>query len=110
MITSGIQVKDDAGSTTILAAGLAICMASVLVVIVALAQSSIDSHRVAVAAELAAVAAAYTHYYGNNGCAVAAEIAERNHGQLSDCYTTDMDITVTVSMRRHQYTATAGPL
>jgi secretion/DNA translocation related TadE-like protein len=75
------------GSGTVLAAGLALLVIMAMGLVLLLAQSAVMATRAAVAADLAALAAADALRGITEGepCAVAADVAGRNHARVLSC-------------------------
>lgn len=95
---------------TIVSAGAAAALISLCLVVVAAAGQVDAHHRAQVAADLAAVAGAYALYRGEDGCAAAGEVAERNGAALGTCTVSAPDLTVSARVRGREVSATAGPL
>jgi len=95
---------------TIVTAGVAAALFSLGVVLLGAAGQVSAHHEAQVAADLAAVAGAFAVYHGEDGCAVAAVVAEDNGASLSGCRGTGADLTVTARIRGREVTSTAGPV
>ena len=54
----------------------------------------VDQHRVAAAADLAALAGAVAHQSGEDACAAARDVARRNDARLSECGVAGGDVVV----------------
>ena len=66
-----MQLRDDEGSATVTASGIITAVVSLALAVVALGVQVADTHRVRVAADLAAVAGASALYRGADACAAA---------------------------------------
>ncbi|MFC6147204.1 Rv3654c family TadE-like protein [Corynebacterium nasicanis] len=95
---------------TIVTAGAAAALFSLGLVVIAAAAQVDAHHRARVAADLAAVAGAFAVYRGEDGCAVAAEVAGRNGASISGCAVRGADLSVAAHVRGREVTATAGPV
>lgn len=103
-------VRSDEGYATILAAGIIAALAGLAFVVAALGAAQIEAHRAQVSADLAAVAGAFAHAYGEDGCAQARWVAELNDAPLVACQEEVDDLVVTSRYGRAEATALAGPL
>jgi secretion/DNA translocation related TadE-like protein len=95
---------------TIAAAGFSAALISLSLVVVGAAAQVSAHHQARVAADVAAVAAATAHSRGEDGCAVARQVAGRNRASMSGCGVSGADVTVTVAVRGRKVTSTAGPV
>lgn len=100
--------------STVTSAGIVSAVVALAASVAAIGDAVADSHRVQVAAELAAVAGATALYQGADACAVAARTAELNSATLEHCLLIDGHVTTTTAIPRTIRTATgharAGPL
>ena len=104
-----MQLRDDEGSATVTASGIITAVVSLALAVVALGMQVADTHRVRVAADLAAVAGASALYRGADACTAARRTAELNSAGLASCEFTAGDIVVTATRRRAEAAARAGP-
>lgn len=102
--------RSDEGSATVTSAGIIAAVAALAFVIVAIAARVANSHRVAVAADLAAVAGASAYYLGADACQVAEHTLVLNDATLSTCSVTDGDVIVTAAKGAARASARAGPI
>ena len=100
----------DGGYATVAAVGLISAISSVLIAVVITASAVTARHQAQVAADLAAIAAAWAHYRGEDACRVAADIAAVNRAGLSSCTLEHADVRVEVQVRQRRARARAGPL
>lgn len=103
-------LRDDRGSATVLSAGIIAALVTVAMIVVAVAASTVDSHKAHVAADLAAVSAATAVYEGSEPCAAAGRTAELNNAVMTSCVLDGADATVAVRVGRAEATARAGPV
>ncbi|WP_293771911.1 Rv3654c family TadE-like protein [uncultured Corynebacterium sp.] len=101
---------NDEGSASVVAAGVIAAVASLVLVVAAAGAFVVARHAAQVAADMAAVAGAFAHYRGEDGCAVARDIARANGAALEACAVTGGDVSVTASVRTRAASAKAGPL
>ena len=101
-------LRDD-GSATVTSAGLITALTALAFVVIALSARVADSHRAAVVADIAAVAAATAHYRGFDACAVAEQTAALNTATISACAIAEGDVSVTAVKGRAHASARAGP-
>lgn len=104
-----MPLRDDEGSATVTASGIITAVVSLALAVVALGMQVADTHRVRVAADLAAVAGASALYRGADACAAARRTAELNSARLASCEFTAGDIVVAATRRRAEAAARAGP-
>lgn len=107
------KLCDDHGYATILSAGIVAAVVALALVVAALVSRTADSHRAQVAADLAAIAGAtalYTAQGDADACAAARTTAELNDAAIADCQIIGPDVTVTVTLRRAEAVAKAGPI
>lgn len=102
--------RNDDGNATIVAAGIIAALAGLAFVVASVGGQRLDLHQARLAADLAAVAGAFTHHYGEDGCAEASRVARLNHAELSSCHPEDMDIVLTARVGGEEAMARAGPL
>ncbi|AQQ14176.1 hypothetical protein CGLAU_00910 [Corynebacterium glaucum] len=95
--------------STVTSAGIAASVIALAVGVAAVGAQVADSHRSQVAADLSAVSAATALYQGADACDVAARTAALNGAAAQSCDIVDGDVRVTVSFRRAEATARAGP-
>lgn len=95
---------------TIATAGFAAALISLSLVVVGAAAQVSAHHQARVAADLAAVAAAFAHARGEDACTVAGQVAGRNGASMSGCEAAGADVTVTTGIRGREVTSTAGPM
>lgn len=100
---------DDAGSATVTATGIITAVVSLALVVAAAGAHTAHSHRVRVAADLAAVAGAQALYSGAEACLWAETTASHNGAQLRSCELRDGDIIVEVRRGTTDAAARAGP-
>lgn len=101
---------DDRGNATVLAVGIIAVVATLALALVSLIATRVDSHRAQVAADLAAVAGAFAHHYGEDGCRRARDTARLNDATVTRCHPEGADVVVTARVRLAEATARAGPL
>lgn len=101
-------LRDD-GSATVTSAGLITALTALAFVVIALSARVADSHRAAVVADIAAVAAATAHCRGFDACAVAEQTAALNTATISACAIAEGDVIVTAVKGRAHASARAGP-
>ena len=104
-----MPLRDDEGSATVTTAGIITAVVSLALAVVALGVQVADTHRVRVAADLAAVAGASALYRGADACGAARHTAELNGARLGSCEFTAGDIVVAATRRGAEATARAGP-
>lgn len=80
-----MRTRPDRGAVTIHAASIALMLVVAALVITEMAGLVRLRHRVAAAADLAALAAAQASVAGDDPCAVARHIADRNDAQVKTC-------------------------
>lgn len=102
--------RDDAGNATVVAAGIIASLAALCFLLAAVGGALLNAHQARLAADLAAVAGAVAHNYGDDGCAAARQVAELNRAELVACHPEDMDIVLTARVKGKEVTARAGPL
>ncbi|WKD62183.1 hypothetical protein CCICO_10940 [Corynebacterium ciconiae DSM 44920] len=102
--------RDDRGHATILLVAMIALLCSILAGMATLGSGIIARHHAQLAADMAAVAGAYGHSEGHDGCGVAAKVAQDNAAELSSCTLHDADIVVETTVRGKEATARAGPL
>lgn len=103
------QQAGDEGYATIAAVGIIGAVASLLLVVAAVVSTVAARHEGQVAADLAAVAGAFALARGGDGCAQSREVAGLNGAELTHCRIEELDVVVSVSVRRAEATARAGP-
>ncbi|WP_257159605.1 Rv3654c family TadE-like protein [Corynebacterium cystitidis] len=103
-------LADDSGSATVASAGIITAVTALLLVVAGAVGQVVGSHRVQVAADLAAVSAATALYYGHDPCTTAGETAELNNATLSYCEQAEGDVIVTLTVPLAEATSRAGPL
>lgn len=103
-------LSDDRGYATVASAGIIAAVASLLLVIGAVVNQVINTHRVQVAADLSAIAAATARYEGFDACATARRTAELNDARLTSCEEQGRDVVVSVASASATHTSRAGPL
>lgn len=105
------MLRNDRGNATVTSAGIIAALVGVLFAVLTAFQTVLDDHQSRLGADLAAVAGAWAHAYGEDGCSVARETAQLNDGEVTACSTEDTgDVTVTVTVGNRDTTARAGPL
>lgn len=109
-MSSRRTLLDDRGNATIVAVGIITALAALAFAVAAVVTARLDHHRAQVAADLAAVAGAVAHYYGENACARAAEVADLNDAAVVDCHPDGADVVVAVRIRMAEAVSRAGPL
>lgn len=107
---TGRLLNDDRGYATVVSLGIILALVSLTGVILAAAGMVLATHRAQVAADLAAVAGAWAHAHGNNGCAAATHTAELNDAELNSCQIQGGDLLVEASVDGRVATAMAGPI
>lgn len=103
-------VRDETGSASVVAAGIIAAMMSLVLAVVSATALVAARHEAQVAADLSAVAGAFAHYRGEDGCRAAGETARHNGAELAACGVADGDVTVTARVRTRSAQARAGPL
>lgn len=101
---------DDRGYATVVSLGIIVALVSLAGVAAAAAGMVVATHRARVAADLAAVAGAWAHVHGGDGCDRARRTAELNGADLANCHTTGGDVTVEATLRGRAASARAGPV
>ena len=104
-----MRLLNDEGSATITATGIITAVVSLALAVVALGVQVADTHRVRVAADLAAVSGANALYRGADACAAAGITAELNGARLSSCEFVAGDVVVAATRRGAEAAARAGP-
>ncbi|MBA1834237.1 Rv3654c family TadE-like protein [Corynebacterium wankanglinii] len=104
-----MRMLNDEGSATITATGIITAVVSLALAVVALGMQVADTHRVRVAADLAAVAGATAVYRGVDGCGAAQRTADLNGARVASCEFDAGDIVVSATRRRAEAAARAGP-
>lgn len=104
-----MRMLSDEGSATITATGIITAVVSLALAVVALGMQVADTHRVRVAADLAAVAGATAVYRGLDGCGAAQRTADLNGARVASCEFDTGDIVVSATRRRAEAAARAGP-
>lgn len=105
-------LADDSGNATIVTAGFSVALASLLLVMVHAYVQARDQQTARTAADMAAVAGAWVHSWGEPACESSRAFAEANGATLVDCRI-DMesgDVTVTVGVGKQEGVARAGPI
>ncbi|HCT3315867.1 Rv3654c family TadE-like protein [Corynebacterium striatum] len=102
--------NSDAGYATVVNAGIIVAIVSLLLGVTAVAGRVAARHEAQVAADMAAVAAAWDHARGRDACAQARETAAHNESTLRECRVVERDVIVTVAVRRVEAVARAGPV
>jgi secretion/DNA translocation related TadE-like protein len=97
----------DRGAATVLVVALAAVMSVLCLATASLGAALLARHRAESAADLAALAAAVRVQQGAAGCPAAAAISRRNGGVLVRCTIEGAGATITVSVRRLRFVATA---
>lgn len=100
----------DEGYATIATAGIIAAIASILLVVVGVSAQVITRHQAQVAADMAAVAGAYSLALGDDACAQAKKVAGLNGAGLEGCRIVRRDVIATVTVRGRAATAKAGPV
>ncbi|STC69454.1 Rv3654c family TadE-like protein [Corynebacterium pilosum] len=103
-------LADDSGAATVASAGIITAVTALLLVVAGAVGHVVGSHRVQVAADLAAVAGATALYSGHNPCVIARHTAELNNASLTTCETVEADVVVTLTVPLAEATSRAGPL
>ncbi|MDR7330824.1 Rv3654c family TadE-like protein [Corynebacterium guangdongense] len=105
-------LADDSGSATLVTVGFSVALASLLLVMVHAYSQVRDQQLARTAADLAAVAGAWAHSWGEPACATAREFAEANGAKLVDCRLDKEsgDVTVTTGVGTREAAARAGPI
>ena len=103
-------LADDRGSASVVTAGIIAALMGLLLTVAGLASVVVARHESQVAADVAAVAGAFAVYRGEDGCAVAADIAERNDARMAACAVEGTDVVLTATVRGSEARARAGPL
>jgi secretion/DNA translocation related TadE-like protein len=80
-----VRTRSDRGAVTIHAASIALMLVVAALVITEMAGLVRLRHRVAAAADLSALAAAQASVAGDDPCAAARDIADRNEAQVLTC-------------------------
>lgn len=104
-----MHLRNDEGSATITATGIITAVVSLALAVVVLGMQVADTHRVRVAADLAAVAGASALYRGGDYCTTAHRTAELNDARLVSCEFVEGDVMVHAELRRSTAAARAGP-
>lgn len=104
------MLRNDRGNATVTSAGIIAALVGLLFAVLTAFQTVLDDHQSRLAADLAAVAGAWAHAYGEDACAAAYETARRNDADISACRIDGDDVTVTVAVGDRETTARAGPL
>lgn len=104
------KLFDDSGYATIASSGIIIAAISLLVIVAAVVSRVIAAHEAQVAADMAAIAGAFAHVGGEDGCAEAGRIALLNGGTLDACTIRGQDVQVAITMREQTAHAKAGPI
>lgn len=90
------------GAGTVLAAGLAMAMLLLTVMVLSLGQAAVAAAKAATAADLSALAAAdvYRGLADGDACKLAAEVAAAHHAVLQSCtLASDLSVQVAVSVK-----------
>lgn len=103
-------LDNDHGNATVVGAGAALFLSAMFFAIVALATRTVDTHHAQLAADMTAVAAAWSHAQGHDACAQARIVATAHHAELAECTIDGEDVELTTSVREQRATARAGPL
>lgn len=105
-------LSDDSGSLTITAAGTIAALVSLLLVVVLVSREAINVHRARVAAEVAAVSAAFNLVSAptSDPCARAREVASKNATEVVSCKVSGVDVIVQVQRGKQTAISRAGPL
>lgn len=103
-------LTDDRGYATVVSLGIILALVSLTGVVLAAAGMVLATHRAQVAADLAAVAGAWAHAHGHQGCAVATDTAELNVAELDSCQIQGGDLLVVAVVDGRAATARAGPI
>lgn len=109
MATHKSIVCDEKGAMSLLAAVMIAALVIIAGAVGWACMRVIDSHRAQLAADMAAVSAAYEHYVGGDGCVKAQEIALENGASLASCEIVLMDARVRVRVGQMGAVAVAGP-
>lgn len=109
-----IQWKtNDDGYITVAGAGVSAALISLFIAIAWQAGSVVAREQAQIAADLSAVAGAYSFARGDppdTACAVAEQVAELNNSTLLTCTFHGEDLIVSVNVRGKEAHAKAGPL
>ena len=111
MIRTGrALVREDAGSASVVTAGIAAALVSIFAVLLGAAALVLARHQAHVAADLGAVAGAFALYRGEDACATAREVVALNRAASESCRVEGADVVVAASVRGRTAWAKAGPV
>ncbi|MDO5031876.1 Rv3654c family TadE-like protein [Corynebacterium sp.] len=101
---------DDAGYATVVTAGIIAALTGLLIAVAAVGARVVARHEAQVAADLSAVAGAWSITRGNDACAAAEHTAGLNGAELVGCQVSDQDVIATATVRGREAIARAGPV
>ncbi|PFG27440.1 Rv3654c family TadE-like protein [Corynebacterium renale] len=104
------SLHDDTGSATITAAGMIAALVLAAMTIAGAAHWVVAGHRAQVAADMAAVAAAYAHAVGREACPAAEATAHENQATVTACAVDGADVEIRATISGRDAVARAGPL
>ncbi|MBV7282436.1 Rv3654c family TadE-like protein [Corynebacterium sp. TAE3-ERU30] len=102
--------RDERGYATVLLVAMIAVLCSILAGMATVGSLLIARHQAQLAADMAAVAGAYAHSDGHDGCRMAEEVARHNSAALGSCAVDGADIIVQTVVRGREAVARAGPL
>ena len=102
--------RDERGYATVLLVAMIAALCSILAGMATVGSLLIARHQAQLAADMAAVAGAYAHSGGHDGCSVAGEVVRNNNADLGSCAVEGADIVVRTVVRGREAVARAGPL
>ncbi|MCP1388514.1 TadE-like protein [Corynebacterium sp. TA-R-1] len=103
-------LADESGSASVTAAGIIAAVAALAFAVVAVVAGVAAQHRVAVAADLAAVSGASAYFSGADACGTAVHTASLNGADIERCEVVEGDVIVTAAKGRARASARAGPV
>lgn len=101
---------DERGYATVVSLGIILALVSLAGVILVAAGMMVATHRAQMAADLSAVAGAWAHSQGQDGCSTARQAAGLNDAVLRDCQVQGGDVMVAAVVDGQAARARAGPL
>ncbi|GGG73545.1 Rv3654c family TadE-like protein [Corynebacterium pelargi] len=105
-----LNLRNDRGSATVLALGIAMALSLILGIMLAIANAHVQAHRAQVAADMGAIAAAQARAYGQWACPKAKEVINANGASMTLCIEEDQDVRVSAQVGRQVAQAKAGPI
>ncbi|MFH0412943.1 Rv3654c family TadE-like protein [Corynebacterium sp. L4756] len=103
-------LMDSSGYATVASSGIIIAVLSLFLAVAMIISHVAAHHQAQVAADMAAIAGAFAHVTGEDGCAQATAIGVANNASVQACSVLGQDIQVTVSVRTQNASAKAGPI